>query len=257
MSEEVADAAPPQPSAPEEPPMEIHKPKPVHSWREFLKEYAIIVLGVLTALSLEQVVETWHEHRQNLEAREAMRAELAANISNFVYRPAISACAGRRLSDIGEMLDKAERREPFDAPSWIGEASSLRFRFSAESETARSGLFSPAEQRQFGSVYTFMHSLDQEMDRERQGWARLQAIEGRTGLPPEMIANLRIAVAEARYQDRRVWQLMGFVRAYARSLALPHVAPNAMSRPAEWPLCLPIGTPRDEALRRTTYPNTL
>jgi predicted alpha/beta superfamily hydrolase len=30
--------------------MEIHKPKPIHNWREFLKEYAIIVIGMLTAL---------------------------------------------------------------------------------------------------------------------------------------------------------------------------------------------------------------
>jgi len=46
--------------------MEFHKPKPVHSWREFLTEVGTIVLGILIALSLEQMVETWHEHRQYL-----------------------------------------------------------------------------------------------------------------------------------------------------------------------------------------------
>jgi hypothetical protein len=30
--------------------MEIHKPKPVHGWRDFAKEVGIIVLGVLSAL---------------------------------------------------------------------------------------------------------------------------------------------------------------------------------------------------------------
>src|SRR5882757_6877171 len=129
--------------------MEIHKPKSIRNWREFLKEYAIIVLGVLTALSLEQVVENWREHRQYLESRDAMRAELASNIAGFVYRPTISACAGRRIAEIGVMLDKAEKHQNFDPPSWVGEASSMRFRFSAEGEAARSGLFSPAEQRQF------------------------------------------------------------------------------------------------------------
>ncbi|THD51712.1 hypothetical protein [Phenylobacterium sp.] len=38
--------------------MDIHKPKPWHSFREFLKEYGIIVLGVLTAIAFEQTVET-------------------------------------------------------------------------------------------------------------------------------------------------------------------------------------------------------
>jgi len=31
--------------------MDMHKPKPWHSVREFLKEYAIVVVGVLTALA--------------------------------------------------------------------------------------------------------------------------------------------------------------------------------------------------------------
>ncbi len=37
--------------------MDIHKPKPWYGAREFLKEYVIIVVGVLTALGAEQVVE--------------------------------------------------------------------------------------------------------------------------------------------------------------------------------------------------------
>ena len=37
--------------------MDIHKPKPWHGVREFLKEYVIIVVGVLTALAAEQGVE--------------------------------------------------------------------------------------------------------------------------------------------------------------------------------------------------------
>jgi hypothetical protein len=34
--------------------MDLHKPKPWHSFREFLKEYLIIVVRVLTALAGEQ-----------------------------------------------------------------------------------------------------------------------------------------------------------------------------------------------------------
>ena len=37
--------------------MDVHKPKPIRNWREFLKEYAIIVIGVLTALAAEQAAE--------------------------------------------------------------------------------------------------------------------------------------------------------------------------------------------------------
>ena len=54
--------------------MEVHKPKPIRNWREFLKEYAIIVIGVLTALAAEQAVETLHEHGRASQARTSIRA---------------------------------------------------------------------------------------------------------------------------------------------------------------------------------------
>ena len=37
--------------------MHFHLPKPLHGWREFVGEVAIIVLGVLIALTLEAVVD--------------------------------------------------------------------------------------------------------------------------------------------------------------------------------------------------------
>jgi plasmid stability protein len=59
--------------------MDIHLPKPFHNWREFLKEYGIIVLGVLTALGLEQAIEAIHHHSEVQEAREALNREMAHN----------------------------------------------------------------------------------------------------------------------------------------------------------------------------------
>ena len=43
--------------------MEVHKPKLLHNWRDLLKEWGIIVLGVLTALFAEQAVQSfeWHQ----------------------------------------------------------------------------------------------------------------------------------------------------------------------------------------------------
>src|SRR6185437_9249744 len=41
------------PPAPEETQVEIHKPKPVHNWREFLTEIGVVVIGVCIALAAE------------------------------------------------------------------------------------------------------------------------------------------------------------------------------------------------------------
>jgi len=49
--------------------VDIHKPKPVHGWREFLSEIAVIVRGIALALIGEQIVEAIHWHH-NVEASE-------------------------------------------------------------------------------------------------------------------------------------------------------------------------------------------
>src|SRR5258705_11348027 len=64
------------PSPPEDPPMEIHKPKPIHTWRELLTEIGVIVIGVAIALAGEQTVEALHWHYRVNDAMEAIRLEL-------------------------------------------------------------------------------------------------------------------------------------------------------------------------------------
>lgn len=65
--------------------MDIHKPKPWHGLREFLKEYGIIVLGVLTALALEQLVEAIHWDHKVTVARRSLDYELTID-ADLAYR---------------------------------------------------------------------------------------------------------------------------------------------------------------------------
>jgi type II secretory pathway pseudopilin PulG len=51
--------------------MEVHTPESApHGWRAFLREYVIVVIGVLTALAAEQSVQWLHRYtnRRQLEA---------------------------------------------------------------------------------------------------------------------------------------------------------------------------------------------
>jgi hypothetical protein len=70
--------------------MDIHKPKPWHSVREFLKEYVIIVIGVLTALGAQQGVEALQNRAQAAEARELIRG--SSSSTSRAFAPA-STCA--------------------------------------------------------------------------------------------------------------------------------------------------------------------
>ncbi|HWE46552.1 MAG TPA: hypothetical protein VG407_11035 [Caulobacteraceae bacterium] len=88
--------------------MDIHKPKPFHGWREFLKEYGIIVLGVLTALALEQVVEKLHQLEQAKLAEHAMRLELGEDDGPQAYgRVVISPCLDGRIAQIHDAAETA------------------------------------------------------------------------------------------------------------------------------------------------------
>jgi hypothetical protein len=81
--------------------MDIHKPKPIRNWREFLKEYAIIVIGVLTALAAEQAVEWAHWQGRIRDARHAMTVELRDDDGPQAYiRMALQTCRDRQLDAI-------------------------------------------------------------------------------------------------------------------------------------------------------------
>ena len=86
--------------------MDIHKPKPWHGLREFLKEYAIIVLGVLTALSAEQAADWLHWRHQVHEAEDRLAAEVESNLANSYGRVVLKRCSNERLAELRDRLVK-------------------------------------------------------------------------------------------------------------------------------------------------------
>lgn len=92
--------------------MDVHKPKLIRNWREFLKEYAIIVIGVLTALFAEQAVQSFEWH-QKIDAVVAdMNNELSAGDGPQAYsRIAIHDCVTSRLEGLRASIERGARAE--------------------------------------------------------------------------------------------------------------------------------------------------
>lgn len=84
--------------------MDIHKPKPWHGFREFLKEYLIIVVGVLTALGGEQGVEWLHWRHLAHLAEHDLAAGLKADLFNSVNWLARDPCNTARIGQLSEAL---------------------------------------------------------------------------------------------------------------------------------------------------------
>src|SRR5438270_3394440 len=99
--------------------MHFHLPNPLHGWREFAGEVGIIVVGVLIALGMEQIAQSWNDRRATQEAREAIRAEVADDLGGLTDRIVREPCIQRRLDEIGRFLDVASTSTVSDAPTWI------------------------------------------------------------------------------------------------------------------------------------------
>ena len=96
--------------------MDVHKPKSVHSWREFAGEIVTIVIGVLIALGAEQVVEAVSWHSKVAAAETAMRLELRDDDLPQAYaRIAATPCLKQRLDRIEALVERGADRATISA----------------------------------------------------------------------------------------------------------------------------------------------
>lgn len=160
--------------------MHVHLPKALHGWREFLKEYAIIVLGVLTALALEQLVESAHERRLASDARDAINQELQTNLDRVAYRARQQSCNVKRLGEIQALLAGWRDDGAFPAGLHVGfpgDVGLVDQRWQANLSSGRFSEQSPDEQADQASIYTLIHVIDMVENREIEQWSRLRVLE--------------------------------------------------------------------------------
>jgi hypothetical protein len=181
--------------------MDIHKPKPWHGLREFLKEYVIIVVGVLTALGAEQAVEWLHWRHEVHVARDAIAFDLRRIIGQAAVKDAEGPCLSRKLSELGDILDNAQvskRLPPLgyggvpNTPVW-----NLRS-WTALTTSQTLGHISNREQLLLTGVSLYVDRLRETNTAEAQEWAVLATMVG-PGRPTSdaEIAELRAALGRA------------------------------------------------------------
>jgi hypothetical protein len=186
--------------------MHVHLPKPLHGWRAFAGEVGIIVIGVLIALGAEQVVEAMHWRGQVTEAERAMSFELGDSIGQSIERQRLNPCIERRLDEIGQVLDGADKTGRLPPLGAIGAApyrTWIRGSWDSTRQGQTASHFSRRELTNLGAVYGFIDKIDAMVTPEQQVWAQLGAISG-PGRPigSAEIASLRSAEAQARLLHR-------------------------------------------------------
>jgi hypothetical protein len=236
--------------------MEIHKPKAAHSWREFAVEIGTIVIGVLIALAAEQIVEALHNRHVAEEARDNVRGEAGLDLGFIAGRLAGEACVERRIEELQSLLTRTGDGAPDPAVSWVGHPPTTPMftaRWASATASGRNSLFSGQEQGVYGGLYGLFARFDEHQAREQAAWTTLRMLETWRGpLGPAARLELAKALQDARYE---AWDLRyggSFALTQAKALGLKPVTDGTDdSRP---PICLPLSTPRAEALRQSKAP---
>lgn len=229
--------------------MDIHKPKPVHNWREFLSELSVVVLGIGIALGGEQLVEHLRDHRFATESRDNIRSEIGYNLGQLASRNAIQACIDQRLEEISRLIDSGTQ-PGYRAPAWIGRPEireMVHAKWQAASQAGRAPLLSADEQAQFGFIYAIFADLAADQDREQIAWVRLHALEGLAHPSSGLLDSLRLELQDARYVNSDIKNLSKLMVDLGEKLG---IATESVKHPARQGVCFPTDTSRVDALSR-------
>jgi hypothetical protein len=210
--------------------MEIHKPKPVHNWRELLTEIGVIVFGIVIAISLEQLVEAWHWAGEVKIAREALRAEIAPISTFYASRLTIAPCMDKKLDAVSDLIRDAAagRPSPAEGIKFVGLGSVLS---DSEWQSERSSQvlthFPRSELAQMSSFYGQLPDVRQFIHDEANAWAALAVLsDGSQKLEAADLAQLRVNYHLARRYEYLITLIAARELGITKKLAVAYPSPG-------------------------------
>jgi len=179
--------------------VDIHRPKAVHNWREFLGEVGIIVLGVLIALAGEQTVEALHDRSQVSELSEALNVELSHNLAVLKESAALDDCINQRLDEIDRWSRSVAERQPLRLSGEFGAPPEQIFLSSIWRSAGADIDLLPLDQRiTYARVYDNFSNVDRIRDERRNKWKDLAGFEGAQSLSPQELMQISHDIRDIR-----------------------------------------------------------
>jgi hypothetical protein len=184
--------------------MDIHKPKPIHNWRDFLKEVGTIVLGVSIALGAEQGVEYIHWRNQVQDAREVIATEMAQNIGTAIVYWRAQICTERRLDELAQILDRAAETGRLPPVGDIGRPARRLWRTGAWDTVVASQAATHFPRQQLAGLADLYGMVRMTYDDTGfDAWVKLYTMVGPgRRLDPASEADLRQTLTQARAMTR-------------------------------------------------------
>ena len=233
--------------------MEIHKPKPVRAWRDFLSEMSVIVLGILIALTGELLIETLHWRYQVKETEDRLTQELFANVAEATVRLRTASCVEKRLDEVEAIIDDAEKSGKLPA---VGNLNRPIFylwghgNWDSAVASQTTTHFPAATLANFAVAYQFITRLGELNQKELEAWTELWMVVG-PGRPFDASAarDARVALSHARLLGREmVVMSRGLIDRFKALNLRPQMTArvrdleNQMRAPSSaYGICQPIG----------------
>lgn len=186
--------------------MHFHLPKPLHGWREFAGEVGIIVIGVLIALTAEQLVEAAHWRIEVSKFRSSIDSEVALDLGTYDYRMRENGCVARRLDELQTWLQSWRGGRPSiltgpigipaslspNTSVWVSRSSEIVSHMPVKAMLAYADLYDEFANNE-------VHRLD-----ERSAWLELADFDGATSLDHRDQMRLQGLITRARFRDQRI-----------------------------------------------------
>lgn len=204
--------------------MHIHRPKPLHGARELLTEIGVIVIGIVIALTGEQLVEHLRWTHDVAQAHESLKDEMKLANRFFAFRVVASPCVERRLDTLNDVIEKAAQHKPVQKLGLVGVEPYIGSGLSDSKWQAEraSQTLTHFDGTELGLLGYYYHQLDSVADlvfREDDAWAELRILEGDPArLGSDDFAGLRRALQHARFDNDLITSISGKELRFAKAL---------------------------------------
>lgn len=178
--------------------MHFHLPKPVHGWREFAGEVGIIVIGILIALSAEQVIENLHWHEKVASAKMSIEFEINDQLDYSEEVMNFKPCTNSFVNALEAAIIRHDRvgiaklhdtRPPFETHPWRSTA------WQSALSTQVADHFDQKELDQYALIFTSFNDIARHQDALINDFA--EATAGRIGGPTDTASTqLQLTAAE-------------------------------------------------------------
>jgi hypothetical protein len=188
--------------------MRGHGPKLFGDWRDFLREFVIIVLGVLTALLAQSVVEDLSWRQKVHAATDDMRQELGSGNGpqNYV-RLMMTQCFNDRLAAVKQAVEAGDRPASLQwiKTLWLPVGTYDNYAWENAVSSEISTHIPQREKYEFRIAYVMVPELDTVRAKMLGEFATLRSIPGDGGSLSQAEKQIALeAIANLEMDDHRM-----------------------------------------------------